>query len=152
MSAKRISRSSPRALTRLSTRALRHHRTERHLRRDQRWRYDHNRPITGNVQHRVRGGNGKILTKMELAKELPKFTHAELVDIGERFLFYEDFVKGSSIALVTPEARTKIQPCLVEDVIKSQGDLMVLRILWSRMGSFKTMKPYSATLIGAKKD
>ena len=69
---------------------LRHHRTERHLRRDQRWRYEHLRstdPITGKIQHRVRGGNGKILSKVELAKELPKFIHVELVDIGERFPF-----------------------------------------------------------------
>ena len=69
---------------------LRHHRTEKHLRRDQRWRYEHLKsvhPVTGNVQHRVKGRNGKILTKIELAKELPKFIHAELVDIGERFLF-----------------------------------------------------------------
>ena len=35
---------------------LRHHRTERHLRRDQRWRYEHLRstdPITGKTQHPV---------------------------------------------------------------------------------------------------
>ena len=118
---------------------LRHHRTERHLRRDQRWRYEHLRstdPVTGKVQHRVRGGNGKLLSKVELAKELPKFIHVELVDIGERFPFYEDFVKGSTTALVTPESRTKTQLCLVGDFIKSQGDLMVLRNLWSRMGSF----------------
>ena len=46
---------------------LRHHRTEKHLRRDQRWRYEHLRsvqPVTGKVQHRVRGRNGKILSKI----------------------------------------------------------------------------------------
>ena len=118
---------------------LRHHRTERHLRRDQRWRYEHLRstdPITGKIQHRVRGGNEKIQSKVELAKELPKFIHVELVDIGERFPFYEDFVKGSTTALVTPEARAKTQLCLIGDFIKTQGDLMILRNLWSRMGSF----------------
>ena len=34
---------------------LRHHRTEKHLRRDQRWRYEHLKsvhPVTGKVQHR----------------------------------------------------------------------------------------------------
>ena len=118
---------------------LRHHRTERHLRRDQRWRYEHLRstdPITGKTQHRVRGGNGKLLTKVELAKELPKFKNVELVDIGERFPFYNEFIKGSTTALVTPEARIKTQLCLVGDFIRTQGDLMVLRNLWSRMGSF----------------
>ena len=118
---------------------LRHHRTELHLRRDQRWRYEHLQstyPVTGKVQHRVRGDNGKLLSKVEQAKELTKFIHVELVDIGERFPFYEDFVKGSTTALVTPEARTKTQLCLVGDFIKAQGDLIVLRNLWSRMGSF----------------
>ena len=69
---------------------LRHHRTQCHLRRDQRWRYEHLRstdPITGKVQHRVRGANGKILTKMELANELPFFINEELVDIGKRSHF-----------------------------------------------------------------
>ena len=64
---------------------LRHHRTEKHLRRDQRWRFEHLKSVhsvTGKVQHRVRGRNGKILTKIELAKEMPKFKNAELVDIG----------------------------------------------------------------------
>ena len=91
---------------------LRHHRNEKHLRRDQRWRYEHLRsvqPVTGKVQHRVRGRNGKIITKIELAKELPKFIDAELVDIGERFPFYDDFVKGTSTTLVTPESRAKTQ-------------------------------------------
>ena len=118
---------------------LRHHRTQRHLRRDQRWRYEHllsTDPVTGKVQHRVRGANGKILSKMELAKTLPHFINEELVDIGERFPFYDDYIKGSTTALVTAESRAKTQLCLVGDFAKTQGDMMVLRNLWSRMGSF----------------
>ena len=118
---------------------LRHHRTQRHLRRDQRWRYEHLRstdPVTSKVQHRVRGANGKILSKMELAKALPHFINEELVDIGERFPFYDDYIKGSTTALVTAESRAKTQLCLVGDFAKTQGDMMVLRNLWSRMGSF----------------
>ena len=118
---------------------LGHHRTQRHLRRDQRWRYEHLRStdsVTGKVQHRVRGANGKILKKMELAKKLPSFINEELVDIGERFPFYDDYIKGSTTALFTAESRTKTQLSLVGDFVKTQGDLMVLRNLWSRMGSF----------------
>ena len=118
---------------------LRHHRTQRHLRRDQRWRYEHLRstdPVTGKVQHRVRGANGKVLSKMKLAKALPPFINEELVDIGERFPFYDDYIKGSTTALVTAESRAKTQLCLVGDFAKTQGDMMVLRNLWSRMGSF----------------
>ena len=75
---------------------LRHHWTERHLRRDQRWRYEHLRstdPVRGRVQQRVRSANDEILTKTELANQLPKFINAELVAIGGRFPFYEDFIK-----------------------------------------------------------
>ena len=118
---------------------LRHHRTEKHLRKDQRWRYEHPRsvdPVTEKIQHRVRGRNGKILSKVELAQELPKFIHTELVDVGERFPFYEDYLKGSTTALVTPQSRAKTQICLIGDFIQKQGDLTVLRKLWSRVGSF----------------
>ena len=125
---------------------IRHHRSEKHLRRDQRWRYEHLRsvdPISGKVQHRVRGRIGKVLTKIELAKELPKFIHAELVDIGERFPFYDDFLKGSSTALVTPDSRAKTQICIISDYIQTHGDLSLLRNLWARIGSFTN---YQATL------
>ena len=117
---------------------LRHHRTEKHLRRDQRWRYEHLKsvdPVTGKVQHRVRGRNGKILTKIELAKELPKFMHVELIDIGERFPFYDDFVKGTRTTLVTPASRAKTQIHLLGDFVQTHGDLGVLRRLWDQIGS-----------------
>ena len=117
---------------------LRHHRTEKHLRKDQRWRYEHLKsvhPVTGKVQHRVRGRNGKVLTKIELAKELPLFIHAELVDIGERFPFYDDFVKGTATTLVTPASRAKTQIHLIADFVQHQGDLSILRRMWSQVGS-----------------
>ena len=117
---------------------LRHHRTEKHLRKDQRWRYEHLKsvhPVTGTVQHRVRGRNGRILTKIELAKELPLFIHAELVDIGERFPFYDNFVKGTATTLVTPASRAKTQIHLVADFVQHQGDLSILRRMWSQVGS-----------------
>ena len=117
---------------------LRHHRTENHFRRDQRWRYEHLKsvdPVTGKVQHRVRGRNGKILTKIELAKELLKFIHVELVNIGERFPFYDDFVKGTSTTLVTPASRTKTQIHLIGDFVQQLVDLRRLRKLWAQIGS-----------------
>ena len=89
---------------------LMHHRTEKHLRRDQRWRYEHLKstdPVTGKVQHRVRERDGKVVSKIKLATELPKFIHAELVDIGERYPFYEDFIQEHASAIVTPESRAK---------------------------------------------
>ena len=118
---------------------FRHHRTEEHLRRDQRWRYEHLKstdPVSLKTQHRVRGRNGKILTKLELAKELPMFIHAELVDIGERFSFYEDFVRGRTIPLITPESRARTQLCIVADYIQNYGDIAVLRSMSAKISSF----------------
>ena len=118
---------------------LRHHRTEKHLRRDQRWRYEHLRsvdPVSGTIQHRVRGRNGKILSKIELARELPKFIHKELIDIGERFPFYDDFIRGRTAPLVTPESRARTQLCLIGEYIPKHGDLSVLRRMWAMISSF----------------
>ena len=118
---------------------LRHHRTEKHLRRDQRWRYEHLKstdPVTLKTQHRVRGRNGKILSKMELAKELPKFMNVELVDIGERFPLYEDFVRSRTTPLITPESRARTQLSMVADFIQSHGDIAILRSIWAQISSF----------------
>ena len=85
---------------------LRHHRTEKHLCRDQRWRYEHLRsvdPVTLKTLLRVRGRNGKILGEIKLATELHEFIHGEIVDIGERFPFYEDLVQGLA-PLITSES------------------------------------------------
>ena len=118
---------------------LRHHRSEKHLRRDQRWRYEHLRsldPVTGKVQHRVRGRNGKLLTKIELAKELPKFIHVELVDLDERLPFYDDFVRDRTTPHITPESRARTQLNIVSDFLQTQGDLCKLRNLCARISSF----------------
>ena len=117
---------------------LRHHRTEKHLRRDQRWRYEHLKSVhsvSGKVQQRVRGRNGKILSEIELAKEMRHFMHVELVDIGERFPFYDDFIKGTSTTLVTPESRAKTQIHLIGNFVQQLGDIGMLRKLWSQIGS-----------------
>ena len=50
--------------------------------------------------------------------------------------FYDDYIKGSTTALVTAESRAKTQLFLVGDFAETQGDMMVLRNLWSQMGSF----------------
>ena len=73
---------------------------------------------------------------MELAKELPKFKNVELVDIGERFPFYEDFVRGRTTPLLTPESRARTQLSMVADFIQSHGDIAILRSMWAKISSF----------------
>ena len=118
---------------------LRHHRTEKHLRRDQRWRFEHLKTVddvSGKVQHRVRGRDGKILNKSDLAQELPRFIHTELVDVGERHPFYEDYLKGHSSAPVTPQSRLQAQICLLGHFVQDSGNIAILRRLWARAGSY----------------
>ena len=118
---------------------LRHHRTEKHLLKDQRWHYEHLKSVdlvTKKVQHRVRGRDGRILNRLELAKEMPHFIHAELVDIGERFPFYDDFIKGRADPLVTPDSRARTHLCVTADFLQSHGDLHLLRKLWARVSSY----------------
>ena len=95
---------------------VRHHQTERHLQRDQKWRYEHLKSvdtISGKVQHRVRGGNEKVFSKIELAKALPKLIHEELVD----------FIKGFSTALVTPETRAVASRHTQSTIVDIRGRL-----------------------------
>ena len=111
---------------------LRHHRSEKHLRREQKWCYEHLTSVdlvTEKVQHRVRGRDGKIVNKVKLADKLPKFIHAEVVEIWGKTSFYEDFTEGHTTALVTPESLAKTQLCIIADFIEDQGNLLLLRIL-----------------------
>ena len=66
---------------------LRHHSTEKHLRKDQRWRFEHLSkvdPITRRTTHQVRGKDGKLLTPYQLELEYLKFKSAPLVDFGKK--------------------------------------------------------------------
>ena len=66
---------------------LRHHSTERHLRKDQRWRYEHlavEDPLTKAIHHQATDGRGQVLSPNDLQKEYQYFKDAILVDIGEK--------------------------------------------------------------------
>ena len=69
---------------------LRHYSTEKHLRNDQRWRYEYLckvDPVTKARYPHVRGKDGKLLSPYQLALELSKFKDVELLDIGEKLPF-----------------------------------------------------------------
>ena len=77
---------------------LRHHSTEKHLRKDQRWRYEQLYevdPVTKAKIHQIRGKDGKILTPYQLELELPKFRHVGLVEVGQKLPFYEEYMSGT---------------------------------------------------------
>ena len=117
----------------------RHFRRERRFRRDQRWRYEHLstiNPVTKAVRHHVLGRNAKELTETELARELPFFENAELVDIGPKMPFYDDFMLGISRSQSTPEIRARHQISVFAKFVGRCGNLPFLREFWSEIGTF----------------
>ena len=116
---------------------LRHHATERHLRKDQRWRYEHlatEDPVTKVVKHHVRGRDGKLLTPYELQLELPKFKDVVLVDIGEKLPFYDDYLRGTDYMTSSSENRAKVQVSVLGHYLQTHGDISALRNLWRDIG------------------
>ena len=71
----------PRKYSKGKSELRRHYRRETHLRKDQRWQYEHlsaRDPNTDVVHHRVRDKDGVLPSYADLQKELPLFIDAEL--------------------------------------------------------------------------
>ena len=116
----------------------RHHTGETHLRRDQRWRYEHlgeTNPITGQVTHLVRDKHGRVLESVELEREIPKFINAELVDLGEKYPFYSDFLAGRDHMSTGPEKRLETQLSLITNYLAKHGNLAFLKSFWDSVGT-----------------
>ena len=116
---------------------LRHHSTERHLRKDQRWRYEHlaiEYPVIGRIKHHVRGKDGRLLTPYELQLELPKFIGVELVDIGEKLPFYDEYAQGVDYMASSSDNRVRVQMSVLGNYLRSYGDISTLRNLWRDVG------------------
>ena len=116
---------------------LRHYATERHLRKDQRWRYELlgiEDPITKTIHHQVQGKDGKVLTPYQLELELPKFITAPLVDIGEKFPFYDEFMAGAQHMTSSSSNRARVQISVLGHYIPTFGDISALRVLWKDIG------------------
>ena len=48
--------------------------------------------------------------------------------------FYDDFLRGSTTAIVTPITRARTQICLIGEFVPKQGDISLLRSLWAQVG------------------
>ena len=115
---------------------LRHH-AERHLRKDHRWRYEHlsvEDPVAGTIRHHVRGTDGKLLTPYQLEMENPKFKGAELVDMGEKFSFFDEFMAGNTHMTSSSESRVRIQISILGHFLPAFGNIGSLRSLWTDVG------------------
>ena len=124
---------------------LRHHQSERHLRKDQRWRYEHlsvEDPATNTVRHHVRGRDGKLLTPYELEQELKYFIDEPLVDIGEKLPFYEDYIRGTDYMASSSDNRARIQISVLGNCLRSFGDISTLRNFWRDVGVIVNHQSY----------
>ena len=86
---------------------LRHYSSERHMRKDQRRRYEYlsvTDTVTATVKHRVRG---KDWTPYQLELELPKFNNAVLVDIGDKMPCYGNYMAGQQNVVTSPDSRVE---------------------------------------------
>ena len=117
---------------------LRHFSTERHLRKNQRWRYEHltvDDPLTERPRDQVRGRDGRVLTNYQLQLELPHFISAELVDIGEKPSFYEEAMARVDNMSASPQNRTRNLTSILSHYLPLSGDIAVLRKLWQHIGT-----------------
>ena len=115
---------------------IRHYQAESHLRKDQRWRFEHLRSvdkITGQLRHEVRGRDGHILTALELEEEKPLFENAVLVDIGDKHPFYDDYMAGVTSSSSFEEIRLCTQISLIGYFVPRGGDVLVLQTLWNQV-------------------
>ena len=114
-----------------------HCQSESHLRKDQRWRYEHLRrtyQVTGIVTYEVRGKASQVLTPFELEKEKPLLEDAPLVDIGCKYPFFDEYMAGIGSVTNPAEIRLAMQISLVGHFVPVCGDLQLLGTLWKLVG------------------
>ena len=113
---------------------LRNHWTETHLRKDQRWRYEYLYKIDSYTKARIPQVRGKLLTPFQLALEIPKFKDVELVDIGGKLPFYDEYMAGADHMSSSSENRARIQISVLGRFLLTYGDMNILRIFWRDIG------------------
>ena len=118
---------------------LRHYKTEEHLRKVQKWRYTHLQETdenTGVTTHQVRGKDGYVLTPIELEREKPLFIDVPLVETGDRFRFYDDYMASIGGITNPDDLRTSTLISLIGIFVSKDGNISLLQSLWTRVGVF----------------
>ena len=88
-------------------------------------------PVTKAQIRQVRGKDGKVLTPYKLELELPKFIDAELVEIGLKLPFYDEYMSGVYYMASSSDNRARIQQSVLGRFLPAYGDLVVLKRFWS---------------------
>ena len=122
---------------------IRHYQGESHLRKDQRWRLEHSRSVdevTATVKHHVRGKDGHVLTAFELEKKKPLFEDAPIVDIGESFPFYDEYIASLGGQKTSEDLHASTQIALIGKFVPHDGNVLLLQTLWTRTAEFMNHK------------
>ena len=122
---------------------IRHYQSETHLRKDQRWRFERlsvTDKVTGITRHQVRGKHGHILTPLEVEREKPLFENAPLVDVGEKYPFYDEYMANSESQQTAEDQRASTQVDLVGSFVPYDGNISLLQALWSRVGEYMNFR------------
>ena len=115
----------------------RHYRRESHLRKDQRWRYENLQqitPVTKVETPLVRDKTGVLLKGAAWQAELPFFMDEELVDIGPKYPFYEDYILGRDPSQTSAESKASVQLSLFGRFLQGGSRLSFLRSFWNNVG------------------
>ena len=132
---------------------VRHYQSEAHLRKDQRWRFEHLSKVdmlSGRTVHAVRGKDGHLLSALELEKEKVFFESVPLVDIGPRFPFYDDYMASAGRITCPEDLRLGTQLSLIGRANPHFGYLTVLEGLWTEVGNFTNHQDLFDSLIGVQ--
>ena len=103
------------------------------------WRYVHLQEtdeVTGNVTHQVRGKNGWVFTPVELEKEKPLFKYVPLIEAGDRFPFFEDYMASIGGIANPDDLRTSTLISLIGKFVPKDGNFSLLQSLWTKVGQF----------------
>ena len=96
----------------------------------------------------VLGKDGRVLTASEMEKEKPLFENAVLVDIGDKHLFYNDYIAGGTSSFSFEETRLCTQTSLIGYFVPRGGDVLVLQTLWNQVSIAANHKETSHLLTG----
>ena len=113
---------------------LRHHKTEKHLRRDQRWRYEHLKtinPVSGKVEYEVKY---EVRDKYGRIRDPYQFIDAPLVELGPKFPFNDEIANKDAEPVVDVEHDTHSQLTLIATFLVRFGDFSSLQHLSTRIG------------------
>ena len=117
--------------------SLRLHSTERHLCKNQRWRYERlavEDPLTKAIHHQVRDRKGQVVSSNDLQKEYQHLKDAKLVDIGEKLPYYHEAMSGNTQMTSSSENRVGVQISILRHFLPSVDDLGLLRGLRKHVG------------------